>query len=213
MAGAETDPLTTRRPGFSIPIEVSALTVILALALALLAGAGAALYQRTRPASYLSVVVLYIDQPLAVASAPDSGELLKLQELRYQYGSLVRTDVIGRPVARQTKLPASVVESDLAALIDPASFTIDIVATTKSPSQSGVLAQDGATALINYVARTQLHLGIPAVNRVVLNETTTPHAGVAVTASTKKQLVSGAIAFIVVGAAFLVVADLLRRRW
>lgn len=213
MAGAETDALTDRRQRMSLPIEITAITAILALALALLAGAGAALYQRSRPSNYISIGVLLIDQPTAVASAPDSGALLKLQELRYQYADVVKTDIIADPVSRQLHLSVAQVEGDLTALVDPTSFTISIVGTAKSPSESNQVAQAAVAQLISYVARGQKHLGLPPTDYVVLDEITTPLAGVKVSPSTTKVLLSAAIAFVVVGAGFLIVADLLRRRW
>jgi capsular polysaccharide biosynthesis protein len=212
MADADTDPLI-RRSRSILPIEVNAITAILALALALLAGAGAALYQRSRPANYISIAVLLIDQPTAVATTPDSGPLLKLQQLRYQYADLVRTDIIADPVARQLNLSVSRVEGEVSALVDPTSFTITIVGTAKSPSESNSVAQATTGQLISYVAKSQKHLGLIPTNQVVLDEVTTPHAGVKLNASTRKVLLSAAIGFVVVGAAFLIVADLLRRRW
>jgi hypothetical protein len=210
MAGAETDGLTTPRP--RLPIEVSAITAILALAPALVAGAGAALYQREKSKDYISVAILLIDQPAAIAAAPDNGPLLKLQQLRYYYAGLVRTEVIADPVSRQVHLPASQIERDVVALIDPSSFTMDIVATAKSPSESNLVAQAATSELISYVATQQKQLGLAPTSQVVLDEVTTPQTGVKVSPSTTKVLASAAIAFIVVGSAFLIVADLLRRR-
>lgn len=211
MAGAESDRLTP--PRARLPIEISAITAILALALALIAGAGAALYQRAKPTHYVSVAVLLIDQPTLVASVPDAGPLQKLQALRYYYAGLIRTEVIADPVSRQVHLPVGQVESDLVADIDPTSFTINIVATTKAPSQSNLVAQAGASALISYVAKQQQQLGLGPTSQVVLDEVTTPQAGVKVSPSTAKVLISAAVAFVIVGSAFLIVADLLRRRW
>jgi hypothetical protein len=51
------------------------------------------------------------------------------------------------------------------------------------------------------------------VNRVTLTEVTSPVRGIKIKVSTRKQLVSAGVAFVVVGAAFIIVADLLRRRW
>jgi capsular polysaccharide biosynthesis protein len=212
MAEAETDPLTDRRPGLSLPIEVSAITVILALALGLLAGAGAALYQRSKSTSYLSQGVLLIDQPAVVANNPDAGPLQKLQLLRLQYASVVKTETIAAPVARQTNLSLGQVESELSALVDPTSFTINVVATSGSPSAASALAQAGTAQLISYVDKTQAHLGISPQNRVVLDEVTAPHAGVRVPQTRTKILLPAAIAFLVVAGGFLIVADLMRRR-
>jgi capsular polysaccharide biosynthesis protein len=212
MAGVETDSLTPRRSGLSLPIEISAITAILALALGLMAGAGAALYQRSRPAKYVSVAVLLIDQPTAVAQNPDAGELQKLQLLRYRYAPLVRTDVIADPVSRQVHLPASQVAAELNAFVDPTSFTINLLATSTSPSESNTVAQAGAAQLISYLAQQQRRLPVIPQNRVILTEVTQPGPGVKQVASTTKVLLSGGIAFVVVAAGFLIVADLLRRR-
>jgi uncharacterized protein involved in exopolysaccharide biosynthesis len=211
MAGVDAD---SRRPGLSLPIEVSAITAILALALALMAGAGAALYQKSRPSSYISVGVLLIDQPAVVASDPSGAPLQKLQLLRYQYAGLLKTETIAIPVARQIgTISAAQVEKDLSSSIDPLSFTINVVATSGSPTESNLVAQAAVSQLISYVNKAQAHIGIPPTARVVLNEVTTPHSGLKVTPSTTKILLPAAIAFIVVGGAFLIIADLLRRRW
>lgn len=213
MASAEPDSLTERRPGISLPIEVTALTAILALALALMAGAGAALYQKTRPASYVSIGVVLIDQPVVVANDPSSGPLLKLQTLRLLYAGLIKTETITSPVARQVQLPVGQVANDLSAIADPTSFNIDIIATAKSSQEALKVAQAATAQLISYVDKSQAHIGVIPQNRVVLTELTPPHAGVRVSVSTTKILLPAAIAFIVVGGAFLIVADLLRRRW
>jgi hypothetical protein len=213
MASVEPDSLTERRPGMSLPIEVTALTAILALALALMAGAGAALYQKTRPSNYISLGVVLIDQPVVVANDPSSGPLLKLQTLRLYYAGLIKTETITSPVSRQVQLPIGRVTNDLSALVDPTTFNINIIATDKSPTVALKVAQAGTAQMISYVDRSQAHIGVIPQNRVVLTEVTPPHAAVRVSVSTTKILLPAAIAFIVVGGVFLIVADLLRRRW
>jgi capsular polysaccharide biosynthesis protein len=212
MAGVDVDSLTDPRPGWSLPIEITALTAILALALALLAGAGAALYQRQRPNVYLSSAVLLIDQPTVVATAPDSAPLQKLQLLRYQYSDLLQTQVIANPVSRQLNIPVARIETDLTATVDPISFTIDILATDRSPALAGQIAQSASATLINYVSKSQARIGIPASARVVLDELSQPSRGIRGPISNSKTVLAGAIAFIIVGGGFLIIADLLRRR-
>jgi hypothetical protein len=212
MAGVDVDSLTGRRSGWSLPIEINAITATLALALGLLAGAGAALYQRQRPNVYLSSAVLLIDQPATVASAPDSAPLQKLQLLRYQYASLLQTQVIAGPVSRQLNISPIRVETDLTSTVDPVSFTIDILGTDKSPAEAGLITQAAAAQLISYVNKSQASIGIPASARVVLDELTPPTRGIRGPISNSKSLLAGAIAFIVVTGGFLIVADLLRRR-
>lgn len=197
----------------AIPLEVSALTVILALVLALLAGAGAALYQRSKPTHYISFSAMLIDQPFAVAQDPGDATLAKLQRLRFYYAGLVQTSVISGPVASQLHLPVGYVEGSLTTLMGASTFTIDLFAQGRNPQESSAIAQAATSELINYVKRQQKQVGINTVQRVTLTEVTSPTAGIKVKVSTKKQLVSAGVAFVVVGAAFIIVADLLRRRW
>jgi hypothetical protein len=212
MAGAESGSLSDRRHGLGLPIEISAITAILALVLGLIAGAGAALYQRQRQIAYVSSAILFIDQPLIVATAPDAGPLQKLQLLRSQYTSLVKTDLIAGPASRQVNLPKAEVAGDLFATAPPLTFTITIAATAHSRSESGQIAQAAAAQLISYVAKSQAHLGIRPTARVVLTEPTAPQNGTRVPLSTSKVLPAALFAFLVVGGGFLIIADLLRRR-
>jgi hypothetical protein len=213
MASADSTFGESRRPGLKLPIEVSAITAILALALALMAGAGAALYQKSRPANYASVAVLLIDQPLVVAQTPDSSPLLKLQLLRYQYIGLLKTETLAIPIARQVgNVSPGEVENALVGTAQPLSFTMNIAATASNPSESLSIAQAAVQVLTNYVDKAQKHLGIAPASRVTLTEVTPPHVGVKVSVSTTKILLPAVIAFIVVGGGFLIIADLLRRR-
>jgi capsular polysaccharide biosynthesis protein len=201
----------------TIPIEVSALTVILALVLALLAGAGAALYQRSKPTHFISYASMLIDQPFAVAQDSGDATLAKLQRLRFYYAGLVQTSVIAAPVANQLQgdyhLTTGQIEGAVNTLMGADTFTIDLFAQGRNPEEAAAIAQAATAELIDYVKRQQRDLGIPSVQRVTLTEVTSPAAGIKVTVSTKKQLVSAGVAFVVVGAAFIIVADLLRRRW
>jgi capsular polysaccharide biosynthesis protein len=214
------DDMTGSRPRqVTIPIEVSALTVILALVLALLAGAGAALYQRSKPTHYISYSTMLIDQPFAVAQDPGDATLAKLQRLRFYYAGLVQTSIIAAPVASQLNsqyhlnLTTGQIEKSLSTLMGDSTFTIDLFAQGRGPEESSVIAQAATSQLIDYVRKQQAKLGISTVNRVTLTEVTSPVRGIKIKVSTRKQLVSAGVAFVVVGAAFIIVADLLRRRW
>ena len=143
--------------------------------------------------------------------------LAKLQRLRFYYAGLVQTSVIAAPVATQLqdqyRLTTAQVEGAVNTLMGADTFTIDLFAQGRNPQESSAIAQAATAELIDYVKRQQKDLGIPTVQRVTLTEVTTPSAGIKVKVSTKKQLVSAGVAFVVVGAAFMIVADLLRRRW
>jgi hypothetical protein len=195
----------------AIPLEVSALTVILAIALAVVAGAGAALYQRSKPTGYLSFSVLAIDQPIAVSNDPGDSTLDKLQRLRGYYAGYLKTSLLADPIAAQVKLPVGEVEASLTTAISASNYLIYVFATSSSPTESNTIAQAATSQLISFVRKKQPTIN--PINRVVLTEVTNPAAGFKVKESTKKVLISAAVAFVVVGAAFIIVADLLRRRW
>lgn len=207
------DDVKTSRPRRRLPIEVSALTVILALVLSLLAGAGAALYQRSKPTHYISYSIMLIDQPLQVLQDTGDATLAKLQRLRFYYAGLVQTEVIAGPVAQQIGLPVGTVEGALSTLMASSTFTIDMFAQGRDPKEAQTIAQAATDELITYVRQQQSKLGIPSPDRVTLTEVSNPGLGVKVAVSTKKELVSAGVAFVVVCAAFVIVADLLRRRW
>lgn len=200
------------RPRTRLPIEVSALTGILALVLSLLAGAGAALYQRSKPTHYISYSIMLIDQPLQVLQDTGDATLAKLQRLRFYYAGLVQTQIIASPVAQQVNLPVATVEGALSTLMSDSTFTIDLFAQGRDPQQAQTIAQAATDELITYVRQQQSKLGIPSPDRVTLTEVSNPGLGVKVAVSGKKELVSAGVAFVVVCAAFLIVADLLRRR-
>lgn len=213
MAGANTDlDLTTAPAPRRASFEITALSIILGLVLALLAGSAAALYQRSRPALYRSSAVLLIDQPAVVSQTDNDGPLAKLQRLRYQYADLLTTSVIANPVSRQVDLPAALVQNSVIPVVQPTTFTIGVVAQTRVRSQASLIAQAAASELSTYISKQQAHTGIAPVARVVLNEVSTPRTGVQVAPKTQTVLVTGAIAFVVVAVGFVVVADQLRRR-
>lgn len=212
---ADVDPHQSAPRGrqITIPLEVSALTVILALALGLMAAGGAALYQRHKPTSYISLAVLQIDQPSAVVTDAGDATLAKLQRLRFYYAGMLDTDVLAEPIGHQLHIPTGAVIGSITTLISPSNFLIDLFSHSATPQQAQSIAQAATTQLIHYVRSTQIKAGIPALNRVVLREVTQPGLGFKVATSHKKELVSGGVAFVVVAAAFIIVADLLRRRW
>lgn len=196
----------------TIPIEVSAITVILALALGLMAAGGAALYQRHKPTNYFSLAVLQIDQPTQVSTDTGDATLAKLQRLRSYYADMLDTELLADPIAHQVGLPPGEVIGSITTLI-PANFLIDLFAHAPTPKLAQSIAQAATSELINYVHRSQTKAGVPKVDQVVLREATRPGYGIKVAVSRKKELVSGGVAFVVVAAAFIIVADLLRRRW
>jgi hypothetical protein len=195
----------------AIPLEVSALTVILAITLAVVAGAGAALYQRSKPSPYVSFGILAIDQPVAVSGDLGDTVLQKLQRLRGYYAQYLKTDVLAGPIAQQVGLPVGVVEGSIQTAISPSNYLIEIIASSNQPNRAQSIAQAATSQLVSYVRKKQSNL--QSINQVTLTEVTHPSYGIKLAQSKKKVLISAAVAFVVVGAAFIIVADLLRRRW
>ena len=60
------------------------------------------LVRHARPDHVHSTAVMLIDDPPALATAGDDGQLLKLDGLRLKYAALVGTDLIAQPVATAT---------------------------------------------------------------------------------------------------------------
>jgi hypothetical protein len=210
VADAFSDDLRTERRR-TIPLEVRFLTVILAITLGVVAGAGAALYQRTRPTNYFSIAVLAIDQPIQVSGDVGDTTLLKLQRLRGYYTQYLKTEVLASPIAHQLNLPVGRVEADITPVNNASNYLIELVTTDRSPSQAESIAQAATSQLVSFVRKKQPN--IPASDRVILTEVTNPSFGAKIRVSSDKVLTSAVVAFIVVAAAFIIVADLLRRRW
>jgi capsular polysaccharide biosynthesis protein len=117
------------------------------------------------PTVYTSTTVMLINDPLAIATAGDQGQLLKLDALRYKYASLVNTEAIAAPVARQLHLGVGQVLGATTTQVPVNSLLMDIVATWSTPSEASALSQAVAGQVTAYVQTEEETYAIPAVDR------------------------------------------------
>lgn len=164
-----------------------------------LAAAGAALgVTLSGRTSYHSTTVLLIDNPYQLATAGDQGQILKLDQLRGKYASLVGTDLIAGPVARRLGLPVGQVISSVAAGSAPGSLLIDVVATTYAPSQAPRLSGAVADELTSYVRAEEATYGVPAADRFFLR-TAIPTTGPVANRPSRTRALTWGVGFGVLG--------------
>jgi capsular polysaccharide biosynthesis protein len=148
-----------RTPGLAL-----ALSLIVA---ALLAFVGASSVVKA-PTTFHSSAVMLIDDPRALATAGDDGEMLKLNELRTKYSALVGTNLIAQPVATQLHLPVGEVLADVTAVVPFQSLLLDITATGATPHFAERLAHATADELTTYVTDEGSLFNIPTEERYTI---------------------------------------------
>lgn len=142
-----------------------ALAIVSGLLVAALLAIGGAWSVTRAPTTYHSNAVMLIDDPHALATAGDDGQLLKLDGLRTKYQALVATSLIAQPVATQLHLPVGVVLANVSAVVPYQSLLMDISATGSSPRFAERLAQATASEVSSYVNQEGSLWNIPAQDR------------------------------------------------
>jgi hypothetical protein len=146
------------------------LAVVAAVLGALLSAALVGAAELRGPTTYTASATMFIDDPYALATAGDSGQLLKLDTLRVKYASLVGTDVIAGPVAARLGLPVGAVLGAVSASVPGESLLMDVSASWSSPRLAVVLADDAAAQVTAYVRQEESAFGIPADDRFTLTD-------------------------------------------
>jgi hypothetical protein len=189
-------------------------SVVAAVVFALVAAAAAGTVALTRPATYRSQAILLIDQPAAVAVAPDEGVLLKLTTLRAKYAALAGTSDVLQGAARLSNLDTGTVAHDSQVGFGQNALTMASQGLSPDPATARLVAQDVGQALSIYVSSEQAALRIPPVDRVTL--TVIQPAGAAVKISpTKRRVAAVAVIALLVGGllAYGVAQLVSTRRW
>ena len=145
---------TTPLPGLVFGV---ALGVVLAVVSAVIALSG--------PTVYTSTTVMLINDPLALATAGDQGQLLKLDALRYKYSGLAGTEALAAPVAQELKLPVGQVLGAVTTQVPPETLLMDVVATWSTPSEAAALSQAMADQITAYVKTEEVNNAIPLNDR------------------------------------------------
>ncbi|MFY9588461.1 MAG: hypothetical protein WAT66_13505 [Actinomycetota bacterium] len=147
----------------------SAVAVILALIAGLAAAGLGATYVLRQPARFVSVSVLVIDQPRAVAAAGNEGVILKLNALRPKYAALAQTRAITIPVAARAKVLEGEVASGTRVFFPGPSLLMIVDSRTNEAEKSQRVADAMAAELVAFLKKEQDAAKIPAADRVQFN--------------------------------------------
>ncbi len=141
------------------------LAVVLGLIVAVLLGVTGARSVLATPTTWSSTAVMLIDDPPALATAGDDGQLLKLDELRLKYAALAGTFLIAQPVATQLHLSLGDVLGSVTAVVPSESLLMDVTATWSNPQVAERLAQSTAAEVSKFVKYEVAVYNIPKVDR------------------------------------------------
>ncbi|MGH9305630.1 MAG: hypothetical protein ACRD0I_01915, partial [Acidimicrobiales bacterium] len=119
------------------PLRALLVGVVLGVVLAFLGAIGSLGGSTT----WTSKTVMLINDPFALATAGDQGQLLKLDALRIKYSGLVATNVIAQPVARELNLPTEKVLKSVTTQVPLESLLMNVVATWSNPNEARRLSQ------------------------------------------------------------------------
>ncbi len=141
------------------------LAVVLGLIVAALLSLTGAWSVMRAQTTWRSTAVMLIDDPPALATAGDDGQLLKLDGLRLKYAALVSTDLFAQPVATQLHLPVGDVLGSVTAIVPNESLLMDVTATWSTPRVAQRLAQSMAGEVNSFVTYESEAYNIPNVDR------------------------------------------------
>jgi capsular polysaccharide biosynthesis protein len=172
MAGFFDEPARDRHPADDWQRRVARalgmkprLAIVLGLVVALLLSIAGAMSVLHAAVTYNSTAVMLIDDPPALATAGDDGQLLKLDALRLKYQALVSTDLIAQPVATELGLPVGDVLGSTSAVVPYQSLLMDVTGTWSTPGMAQRLAQATANEVTKFVKYEAEVYNIPAVDR------------------------------------------------
>lgn len=178
-----------------------AILIVVSLVAGIVVGFIAAVATKHGTKTFQSQAVLEIDQPTAMALAPDDGVIAKLSRLRYKYAGLINTETFAAPVADKVGLPVGAVLGAIYPIVDPTTLIMAVGARTHNRSLSQELANAGAQELVSYTDQEQASLKVPASAKVSF-AIVTP-APVAIKTAPTNQRVTliglGAFAFVAAG--------------
>ena len=190
-------PPSQRRPGG--PSVRGVLGSILVVAVALLCGAVAAGVVWTRPHTYAAQAALLIDEPQAIAVAPDDGILAKLSAVRAKYTALAATPVVTDVAAADAGLSPSVLATEASAAVSGANpLVLFAQGTGGSPARAERVANAMAQAIGTFATQEQAAEHVAPADRFEIREIG-PATAAAKTAPTAQRAIGVALAtFLVV---------------
>lgn len=210
-------PPTLELPGWQRRLwaalrSAPALAIVAAALGALLSAALVGAAELRGPTTYTATATMLIDDPYALATAGDSGPLLKLDTLRVKYAGLVDTDVIAGPVATRLGLPVTAVLGSVSAQVPGESLLMPVVATWGSARRAVLLADATAAQVTAYVQQEEQAFGVPAKDRFTITDIAPAAAAVAHGPSRARALTDEVAVAIGALVAIFLAVQLLRNR-
>lgn len=184
-----------------------AVLLVVAIVGLLVASVSAASLQRRDPA-YESTQALLIDQPRALATAPNGDLIAKLASLRIKYVSLLRSDAVIDPAAEDLRLPPGVVAGAVRASAPPESLIILVVGRAQSAELARSIAGSVASSLRSYLADEQTRLAVPEENQITLTALRDAGPGVKVEPTVRRSVSVGIVGGVVAAALLYLVLGL-----
>ena len=154
-------------------------------------------YVIRKPPVYASNSVLLIDQPGVIFSAGGDTAIIKLGLLRTKYASLIKTEVVTRPVAEATGIPEGKVAGSLVALSPPQSLLLVIGARGGRAQETQALATAAAKEISSYLKAEQNKVGLPPDKEVTLTEVQPAVLGVQIEPTSSRALQDGLAAGVI----------------
>lgn len=133
----------------------------------IIGGLTAASVQRQEPV-YESTQPLLIDQPTALALAPNGDLVSKLSLLRTKYVSLLQSSAVLDAAAAKLQRSAGDIGASIGATAPPQSLVILIRVRSTDGSTTPKVAEAVGESLGEYLAAEQEAGGVPAENRITL---------------------------------------------
>jgi capsular polysaccharide biosynthesis protein len=181
--------------------------LVVAIVGLLVTAISAASLQRRDPA-YESTQALLIDQPRALAAAPNGDLIAKLGSLRIKYVSLLRSDAVIDPAAAALQLPPGLVAGSVRAAAPPESLIILVVGRASTGELARTIAEEVSTSLRTYLADEQQQLAVPAENQITLTALRAAGPAVQVEPTTRRSISVGIVGGVVAAALLYLVIGL-----
>ncbi|HEX5266204.1 MAG TPA: hypothetical protein VFW24_05480 [Acidimicrobiales bacterium] len=191
------------------------ISVMVAIAVAIVAGGGAAAVAHTRPATYRSQAILLMDQPVAIAASGNEGVIVKLSDLRQKYVALAGTAPIVTDAAGLAALPVSTVVSDEQVTAGQNSLTLQVAGQSGNPVVARKVAGAMAQAIGRYVQAEQSQINVAAEDKLEIRIIQPAGGGVKIGPSSSRVAAIGAVTAILAWLISYSIAQMVltRRLW
>jgi capsular polysaccharide biosynthesis protein len=205
MAG--TMRLLRPEPQQRVPFVLIGLAALLAL---IAAASGYEIVQRGTP-TFRAQAAISLDQPLKIASSPNSGEIDKLARLRATYLGVVKFDSVAEAVGKEVKLTRGQVRARVFAEADPSSLLLVVGANDRTGTSARRLATALANEVVVYIQQQQDRAKVPDTDRITATIVVSPNGATQTAPTTRKALTSGIVVGVLIFLLVIGIGLFLRR--